>query len=180
MPLCIYLCHKHLQRTYELIRDGWKRADICRGNYTGWPLGNESVRYWPSTVNYTLKFVTPYKAILVCWWCNVRWSSERAEKVVGRAQWNGTYSLGYYPNAIIGHTFTPAERGLLALPVRMGGLRITNPCHIAASEYEASIAITERPVEQIVAHTQELPDDRAIVHCSNVSVERSICALQTT
>ena len=98
----------------------------------------------------------------------------------GRAQWHGTYSLGYYPNAIIGHTCTPAERCLLALPVRMGGLGITNPCHIAASEYEASIAITERPFEQIVAHTQELPDDRAIVHCSNVSVERSICALQTT
>ena len=69
----------------------------------------------------------------------------------------------------------------LALPVRtMGGLGITDPCHIAASEYEASMAITERPVEQIVAHKQDFPDDRAIVHCSNVSVERSISALQTT
>ena len=120
MPLCIYLCHKHLQRTYDLIRDGWIRADICRGNYTGWPL-YESVRYWPSTVNYTLKFVTPYKAILVCWRCNVRWSSERAEKVVGRAQWNGTYSLGYYPNAIIGHTCTPAERGLFSIACKDDG-----------------------------------------------------------
>ena len=42
----------------------------------------------------------------------------------------------------------------------MGGLGITNPCCIAASEYEASIAITE-PLE-IVAQTHELPDDRVI------------------
>ena len=64
--------------------------------------------------------------------------------------------------AITGHTCTPAERDLLALPVRMGGLGITNPCHFAASEYEASTAITEPLVEQIVAQTHELPDDHAI------------------
>ena len=64
--------------------------------------------------------------------------------------------------AITGHTCTPAERDLLALPVRMGGLGITNPCHSAASEYETSTAITEPLVEQIVAQTHELPDDRAI------------------
>ena len=44
----------------------------------------------------------------------------------------------------------------------MGGLRITNPCHIAASEYEASTAITEPLVEQIVPQTHELPDDHAV------------------
>ena len=44
----------------------------------------------------------------------------------------------------------------------MGGLGITNPCHIAASEYEASTAITGPLVEQIVAQTHELPDDHAI------------------
>ena len=38
---------------------------------------------------------------------------------------------------VTGHTCTPAKRDLSALPVRMGGLRITNPCHIAASEHEA-------------------------------------------
>lgn len=37
----------------------------------------------------------------------------------------------------------PAECVLLALLVRVGGLGITNSCHIAASEYEASTAITE-------------------------------------
>lgn len=44
---------------------------------------------------------------------------------------------------IIGHTCRPAECVLLALLVRVGGLGITNSCHIAASEYEASTAITE-------------------------------------
>ena len=53
--------------------------------------------------------------------------------------------------AVTGHTCMPAERDLLALPVRKGGLGITNSCHIAASEYEASTAITEPLVEQIAA-----------------------------
>ena len=44
----------------------------------------------------------------------------------------------------------------------MGGLGITNPCHIATSEYQASTAVTEPLVEQIVAQTHELPDDHAI------------------
>ena len=43
----------------------------------------------------------------------------------------------------------------------MGGLEITNPCHIATSENEPSTAITEPLVEQI-AQTHELPDDYAI------------------
>ena len=64
--------------------------------------------------------------------------------------------------AITGHTCTPAERDLLALPVTMGGLGITNPCHIPVSEYESSTAITGPLVEQIVAQTHELPDDHAI------------------
>ena len=44
----------------------------------------------------------------------------------------------------------------------MGGLGITNSCRTAVSEYEVSTAITEPLVEQIVAQTHELPDDRAI------------------
>ena len=44
----------------------------------------------------------------------------------------------------------------------MGGLGITNPCNIAASENEASTATTEPLVEQIMAQTHELPDDRAV------------------
>ena len=44
----------------------------------------------------------------------------------------------------------------------MVGFGITNPCHIAASEYEASIAILEPLFEKIVAYTYELLDDRAV------------------
>ena len=44
----------------------------------------------------------------------------------------------------------------------MCGLGITNPCHIATSEYEASTAISEPLMEQIVAQTHELLDDYAI------------------
>ena len=62
---------------------------------------------------------------------------------------------------ITGHTCTVVECDLLPLPVRMGCLGITNLCHIVASEYEASIAITEPLVRQIAAQTQELPDDHA-------------------
>jgi len=63
--------------------------------------------------------------------------------------------------ALIGHICATAKRDLLALPVRIGGLEITNPCHIAASEYEAS-AISEPLVDEIAAHTHKIPDDHAM------------------
>ena len=69
---------------------------------------------------------------------------------------------------ITGHTCTVVECDLLPLPVRMGCLGITNLCHIAASEYEASIAITEPLVRQRATQTHELPDDdatRALQQC---------------
>ena len=37
--------------------------------------------------------------------------------------------------AMTGHICTPAERELLALPVRLGGLSLTNPCRNATKEY---------------------------------------------
>ena len=85
--------------------------------------------------------------------------------------------------SIRGYTFTPAERGSLALfPVRVGGLRTISLCHIAASEYEASTAITEPLVEQIVAQTHELLDDRAIrtQQQRSVTTWRRMRALETT
>ena len=69
---------------------------------------------------------------------------------------------------IRGDTRTPTE----GTPIRMGGLGITNPCHIAASEYEASTATTEPIVEQIVLHTQELPGDCAIRSHRNVTYRK--------
>ena len=41
--------------------------------------------------------------------------------------------------AMTRHTCTPAERELLALPVRLGGLGLTNPCRNATKKYKASI-----------------------------------------
>ena len=58
-----------------------------------------------------------------------------------------------------GHTCTPAERELLALPVRLRGLGLTNPCRNATKEYKASIRVTQPLVKQIEAQALELPDD---------------------
>ena len=50
-------------------------------------------------------------------------------------------------------------REILALPVRKGGLGVTNPCQEAAVEYAASTKITALLVEQIQSQSHELPDD---------------------
>lgn len=60
--------------------------------------------------------------------------------------------------AITEHEVTEAERNLLALPVRMGGLGITDPTRISPSEYKASVKVTGPLVEQIVEQRHELPD----------------------
>ena len=44
----------------------------------------------------------------------------------------------------------------------MGGLGITNPCHIAALKREVSATMTEPLVKQVVAQTHKLPDNHAI------------------
>ena len=61
-----------------------------------------------------------------------------------------------------GYTCTPAERELLALPVRLGKLGIANPCRNATKEYKASIRVSEPLVKQIQAQAHELPDDDEI------------------
>ena len=66
---------------------------------------------------------------------------------------------------------------MLALPGRIGGLGVTKPCHTAASKYEASTAITEPLVEQIVAQTHELPDDyeiRTLQQCNRRGKDASL------
>ena len=69
-------------------------------------------------------------------------------------------AIGNVPiSAMTGHTCTPAERELLALSVRLGGLGLTNPCRNATKEYKASIRVTHPLVKQIEAQALELPDD---------------------
>ena len=54
--------------------------------------------------------------------------------------------------SITGHHCTQAERELLALPVRMGGMGLTNPSQVAASEYMASVNIFGPLAQQIKSY----------------------------
>ena len=65
------------------------------------------------------------------------------------------------------HNCSVAERKLLALPARMGGLGMTNPTESAESEYSASIKMSAPLVDKIMAQSHETPDDadvRRLVH----------------
>jgi len=64
--------------------------------------------------------------------------------------------------SITDHNCTQAERDILALPVRMGGLGFTNPSQVAASEYTTSIKTTAPLAEQIISQTHKPPDDATI------------------
>ena len=64
--------------------------------------------------------------------------------------------------ALTEHDCTPLEREILALPVRKGGLGVTNPCQQADLEYAASTKVTAPLVEQIQLQAHELPDESRI------------------
>ena len=51
-----------------------------------------------------------------------------------------------------------AERDLLGLPVRMGGLRFTDPVVTSSSKYEASIKVTNPLMRRIVEQEHQPPD----------------------
>ena len=57
------------------------------------------------------------------------------------------------------HNCSPTERELLALPVRMGGLGLTNPSASARAEYLASVKVSAFLVSKIIAQSHETPDD---------------------
>ena len=64
--------------------------------------------------------------------------------------------------AIVEHKCSKLDRDVLALPVRLGGLGLSNPCHEAAREHASSIQVTSPLVEHIVAQTHQLPDESLI------------------
>ena len=64
--------------------------------------------------------------------------------------------------SITGHNCTQVERELLALPVRMGGMGLTNPSQVVALECVASTKISGPLAQQIKSQTHEPPDDNAI------------------
>lgn len=64
--------------------------------------------------------------------------------------------------AITEHAITQEERGLLELPVRLGGLGLINPARTASQEYEGSVKITGPLVRQIIKQAQEPLDETEI------------------
>jgi len=65
------------------------------------------------------------------------------------------------------HNCSVAERKLLALPARMGGLGMTNPSESAESDYSASIRMSAPLVDKIIVQSHETPDDadmRKLMH----------------
>ena len=61
--------------------------------------------------------------------------------------------------AITEHRCTPLDMDILALPVRLGGLGMTNPCLDANLEQSSSVKVTIPLVQQIVAQSHQMPDD---------------------
>ena len=72
--------------------------------------------------------------------------------------------------SITGHYCTQGERELLALPVRMGGMGLTNPSKEAPSEYVASANISVPLAQQIKSQVRE-PLDETEIH----SAQREMC-----
>ena len=64
--------------------------------------------------------------------------------------------------AITEHRCTPLDRDILALPVRLGGLGMTNPCLGANLEQSSSVKVTIPLVQQIVAQSHQMPDDSLV------------------
>ena len=59
---------------------------------------------------------------------------------------------------ITDRAITEAERELLALPVRMGGLGLIDPARASIKEYEFSVSVTGPLVRQIVEQVHQMPD----------------------
>ena len=64
--------------------------------------------------------------------------------------------------SITGNKWTQAERELLALPARMGGMGLINPSQVAAVEYVASANIAGPLAQQIESQAREPPDENEI------------------
>ena len=85
--------------------------------------------------------------------------------------------------AIVERKCSKLDRDVLALPVRLGGLGLSNPCHEAAREHASSIQVTSPLVEHIVAQTHQLPDESLIESgnkLSNVEKLKNFQGLQRT
>ena len=80
--------------------------------------------------------------------------------------------------AIIERKTSHLERDILALPVRFGGLGLTNPCHEAKREYASSVKVTAPLVEQIESQAHQLPDEALVKSAQNVTRSERIKELE--
>ena len=64
--------------------------------------------------------------------------------------------------AITEHRSSQLHRDILALPVCLGGLGMTNPCLEANFEQSSSVKVTNLVVQQIVAQSHQMPDDSLV------------------
>ena len=64
--------------------------------------------------------------------------------------------------AITEHRSSQLHRDILALPVHLGGLGMTNPCLEANFEQSSSVKVTTPLVQQIVAQSHQMPDDSLV------------------
>ena len=64
--------------------------------------------------------------------------------------------------SLIGRNCSEAERDLVALPVRMGGLGLINPSDSVDAEYSASIRVSAPLVSKIEAQFHETPEEAEV------------------
>ncbi|XP_068696931.1 uncharacterized protein [Montipora foliosa] len=64
--------------------------------------------------------------------------------------------------SLTGRNCSEAERDLVALPVRMGGLGLINPSESADAEYSASIRVSAPLVSKIEEQSHETPDEAEV------------------
>ena len=65
-------------------------------------------------------------------------------------------------NLLIERNCSEAERLLIALPVRMGGLGLINPSDSADAEYSASIRLNAPLGSKIEAQSHETPEEAEV------------------
>ena len=64
--------------------------------------------------------------------------------------------------SLIGRNCSEAERDLVALSVRMGGLELINPSDSADAEYSASVRVSAPLVSKIEVQSHEAPEEAEV------------------
>ena len=80
--------------------------------------------------------------------------------------------------AITEHRCTRLDRDILALPVRLEGLSMTNPCLDANLEQSSCVKVTIPLVQQIVAQSHQMPDDSLVKPLQQATRSERATALQ--